>query len=126
MNILQSGLIDGAGNKFIDLGVVGACVIFLGFAVYLLVKYIKNVNQLERERLMKEADNKDSQVNMLYSEIKDAQSDYAEKLTDLLVKSNEMNNQIVIALNSSTAAVNNSTSALNKNSEIIGKLIDKL
>jgi flagellar hook-basal body complex protein FliE len=119
MEILQVDPINGAGTRLVEYGALGVMVLGLAFGLWNLVKYIKEKNKSEVDRLTKESDDKNSQVNILYTEIKNLQSEQSDKLTDLLIKSNEMNNQVVIALDNSTAALNN-------NSQIINKILDKL
>lgn len=117
MLLLQ--VIDKAGNNLLDYGALGIMVVGLSFGVWVLVRYIKNTNKAERDRLEKSVDERTEKCDILYTEIKDMQENHSEKITDLLIETNEIHKQTVLALNSTTAALNN-------NSEIFKKLIDKL
>lgn len=117
--ILQAVIAEGGANKLYEYGVLGIVVVGLAFGVWQLVKYIKGVNQAEHDRLVKEKDEAGSKVDVLYSEIKEMQAEHADKLNDLLVETNEIHRQTVIALDKNAEALNN-------NSVIFNKLLDKL
>jgi 3-deoxy-D-manno-octulosonic-acid transferase len=117
--ILQSGLIDNAGNQLINYGAIGVMVVLFGAGIYFLVKYVKILQENEKTRLIKDNDELDQKVGILYAEIKTMQEGYSDKLHIVLQETNEIHKQTVDALNKTTDALNN-------NSQIFNKLLDKL
>jgi len=117
--LLQAGLIDNAGNNLLNYGAIGVMVVLFGFAIYFLVKYVKALQEGERARIIKDNEEMNEKVGVLYSEIKTMQEGYSDKLHSVLTETNEIHKQTVDALNKTTDALNN-------NSIVFSKLIDKL
>ena len=68
--------LDGAANKFLDYGVIGAMVIFLSFIAY---KFYQKIDENSKEW-------------------KHQAKDMAEKYTDLNIAQNENNKELILSL----------------------------
>lgn len=100
-------------------GAVGGFLILALVGIAFLVKYAKKLNEEEKARIIKDKDESQQKMEIVYAEMKTMQEAHNDKNMQMMTSILETNNKNVETLQENTKALNNF-------SAVLGKIIDKL